>query len=98
MKRWHSAIIHFVLACNAAVLVLLILLENKSNAASGHHVKPLINDLPLFTAANMPAIGPAAIEATEERQYVDPRRGLIHRRRRHWLFLGMERHRWLGYR
>jgi hypothetical protein len=63
MKRWYSAIIHFVLACTAAVLVFSILTEDISNAASGHNAKPLIKDIPLFTAANVPAMGPAEIEA-----------------------------------
>ena len=37
--------------------------ENKTNAASSHNAKPLMKVLPLFTAPNVPAMGPAEAEA-----------------------------------
>ena len=37
--------------------------ENKTNAASGHNIKPLMKVLPLFSAPNVPAMGPAEAEA-----------------------------------
>jgi hypothetical protein len=53
----------FVLACTAAILVFLILPGNKTNAANGHSAKPLMKVLLLFTAPNVPAMGPAETEA-----------------------------------
>jgi hypothetical protein len=64
------------LVCTATILVFLILPGNKTNAASGHNAKPLMKVLPLFTAPNVPAMGPAETEAPPIKDPKPPVTGL----------------------
>jgi Mala s 1-like protein len=49
---------------------------NKTSAANGHSARPLIKVLPLFTAPNVPAMGPAEIEAPPIKNPKPPATGL----------------------
>jgi len=76
MKRSCSVIIHVVWVCAAAALICLMLPENTTDAASSHGVKPLMKVLPTFTAPNVPAMGPAEIEAPPIKDPKQPVTGL----------------------
>jgi len=76
MKRPHSAVIHVVMGCTAALLVVLMLPGNKTSAARGPDDRPLMKVLPLFTAPNVPAMGPAEAEAPPIKDPKPPMTGL----------------------
>ncbi len=76
MKRWDSANIHFALASTAAILVFLNLPENKTIAASNYSTRPLMKILPLFTAPNVPAMGPSETEVSPIEHPKPPMTGL----------------------
>jgi hypothetical protein len=53
-----------------------MLAEDKTNAASGHNAKPLMKVLPMFTAPNVPAMGPDEIAVAPIKDPKPPMTGL----------------------
>jgi hypothetical protein len=76
MKRWYSAITHIVLGCTAAVLICFMLPGTRTSAASGRGARALMRVLPLFTAPNVPAMGPVETEAPPIKNPKPPVTGL----------------------
>lgn len=76
MKRSYSAVVHIILSCTAVVLICFILPGNRTSAASGHGARPCMKVLPLFTALNVPAMGPEETEASPIKDPKPPISGL----------------------